>query len=843
MTDRRPWPDPPPARGQQDPPPQPPAWSATQSLPAAAPAAARDADIWSEHGRRLQFLGRVAIFELCSPLLLLDISRIMQPRTVEPGTVVCAEGDPGDAFYLVELGTLLVMAGEHPVARLGPGEFFGEMALLSGAPRAATVRAETAAELWAVPAADFQHLLDQHPALKGAVERAAALRRLELGTQEYGVEHHNLADLLRDKQEVRIGRDRDNDVVLDSRVVSAHHAVVRQFGDQFVITDLGSRNGTYVNGAEIRRGELKDGDAIWIGDQRLSFDRRDLRRVVEPRGIRIDVTGLRKEVKGGKNLLQDITLSVLPGEFVAIVGGSGAGKSTLMDAMSGVRPATGGQVRYNAEDYYSQRARYRTSLGYVPQDDIIHLDLPLRVTLDYAARLRLPPDTSGEDRASAVDGALDGLGLDQQGALKVGRLSGGQRKRASIGVELLTQPRVFFLDEPTSGLDPATDLQLMELMRELTHSGSTVVLTTHATKNVVLCDKVVFLARGGYLAYVGPPSQALEYFETDAFDRIYVKLAEEASPAEWAERFRASPLYARLLADQPDAAAPAAPVASPRGPRRLGARLREFAVLSGRNTQLYLRNPGRIVPLFVQPIAFSLLLIALFRSGLFEVDFDNPTAALQLLFIFVFTTFLFGLLYGIQEIVKEFPIFRRERLAGLGVVTYLLSKTTFLAPVLVVAAASMTLILSLTDHLPSGGFDFYAPLLLTLILTSFVGLSLALFTSSVAPTSQTATDLLSIWIMPQVLFSGAIFPVPAMNAAGRAISHVIALRWSFEAVGQVADLPELFAASPTPIGQSLLLQYETSFAGDVWQKWLILAVFIVVPLTLAAVILRRRTPS
>lgn len=798
----------------------------------------------NETVRLTQFLSRVGVFQVLSPLLLKDVAELLRPQPAAPGEVIVAEGEAADALYLVEQGTLTVEAGGRVLARLGPGEFFGEIALLSGGGRTATVRAESQALLHAIPAADFERLITQQPALGEAVRRAAALREQARVTQEYGVEQINLAGLLADRPQLTIGRHPDNDVVLESRVVSSRHALLRRLGDAYLLEDLGSSNGTYVNGAEIRGTELKDGDQIWIADTKLVFDRRQLSRVIEPKGIRVDAVGLRKVVKGGTNLLADISLSILPGEFVAIVGGSGAGKSTLMDALSGVRPATGGRVAYNGQDFYPRRALYTTQLGYVPQDDIIHRDLPLRVTLDYAARLRLPPDTPPAERAAAVDSALSQLGLSEHANTYVNRLSGGQRKRASIGVELLTQPRIFYLDEPTSGLDPATDLAMMRLLRELTATGSTVVLTTHATKNVELCDKVVFLAKGGNLAFFGSPQRALEYFGTEAFDEIYT-LLEDGDPAAWAEKFRASPEYQEVLAQQvelPSDPEPTGKVAAPRGQRGLRLRLRQFATLSRRTAELYLRNRGRTIPLFVQPLAFTLLLLALFRTGVFDADNTNLSAPTQLLFIFTFTIFLFGLLWGIQEIVSEFSIFQRERLVNLGVVPYVLSKATFLVPVMAFGIGLMTGILAVTDRLPDAGFgDTYAPLLLTLFLMGLVGLSLALFSSAVAPSSQAATDMLSIWIMPQVLFSGAIFPVPEMALPGRVIAAFVPLRWAFEGVGRVVDLPAFYEASGSPIAQSLLLQYESSFSRDVWQNWVILGAFVVVPVVVAMVVLVRRT--
>src|SRR6266536_3502231 len=230
-------------------------------------------------------------------------------------------------------------------------------------------------------------------------------------------------------------------------------------------------------------------------------------------GYRIDVAGLTRTVRGGLTVLSDVAFSVQPGELVAVVGGSGAGKTTLLEAVAGVRPPTGGDtgtVTYNGAELLRNLDAVRASMGYLPQDDIIHKDLPLRTTLRYAAELRLAgPVTKAQidERVSETLGALD---LTQRADVRVGSLSRGQRRRASIGVELLTGPGMFFLDEPTSGLDPSTGADIMRLLRRLADAGSTVLLTTYAPEDIRTCDKVLFLARGGRLAFFDSPAQARE---------------------------------------------------------------------------------------------------------------------------------------------------------------------------------------------------------------------------------------------------------------------------------------------------------------------------------------------
>jgi ABC-type multidrug transport system ATPase subunit len=747
------------------------------------------------------------------------------------------------------LATTADIGGEpRELARLGPGDVFGEAALLGEGHRSGTVRAVTDAELWTLPRDEFQRLLERHPEIGRVVRHASDERGGRGESASFEIQERSLTDLGENGQDIRIGRTADNDIVFASPLVSRHHAVIEKTGNGFRLRDLGSVNGTYLNGVPVRTADLSDGDEVWVGDERLVFDRRAVHRSTEPHGIRLDASDLSTVVAGDKQLLHDISLSILPGEFVAIVGGSGAGKTTLMDALSGVRPATRGRVLYNGRDYYRHLAIFRSVLGYVPQDDIIHTELPLRLTLRHSGKLRLPPDTPREELDAAVDKALEELELTGQADIRVGRLSGGQRKRSSIGVELLTQPRIFFLDEPTSGLDPFIDGQMMRLLRRLADNGSTVTLTTHATKNVMLCDKVVFLASGGHLAFVGPPRRALKYFAADDFDDIYRRLAEELSPEEWSERFRASDDYRQLQAEQllptPSEGDGAGPTVvddtPPPGGLRRG--LRQFAVLSRRTFDLYAKNPKTLPSLIMPPILFSLLALALFKSGTFD-SHTNSAACLQVSFLIAFSAFIFGLLFAVQEIVKEFPIFRRERMVNLGVAPYVLSKMTFLAPLLALLIVVMVAILRVANRLPDSGFDVYGPLLLTLILTGFVGLALALLTSAFVSSSQQATDFLSVWIMPQVLFGGALIAVSAMNIVGKVIAALSPVRWSFEAVGQIVDLGGQFRDDQSRVGPGLAIQYGDTFTRDHLQNWLILAVMIVVPLVLTCVVLRRKTET
>ena len=239
----------------------------------------------------------------------------------------------------------------------------------------------------------------------------------------------------------------------------------------------------------------------------------------QPRGFCVRVDDLSRRVRvrgrGEITLLDGVSFSVAAGELVAIVGPSGAGKTTLLGAVAGIAPKSAGSVRFDGIDVHANQAKFRGVIGYVPQDDIIHADLPLEHTLRYAARLRLPSSTTSAEIDAAVAGAMDAVGLADHADVRVGTLSGGQRKRASIAVELLTEPRAFFLDEPTSGLDPATSTELIAQLRQLADRSSTVVFTTHSAEDLDLCDRVVFMARGGRAGFVGTVDDALDHFAVE----------------------------------------------------------------------------------------------------------------------------------------------------------------------------------------------------------------------------------------------------------------------------------------------------------------------------------------
>jgi ABC-type multidrug transport system ATPase subunit len=550
------------------------------------------------------------------------------------------------------------------------------------------------------------------------------------------------------------------------------------------------------------------------------------------RGIRVDVEGVSQRVRG-QQTLRDVSLTIAPGDLAAVVGVSGAGKTTLLETLAGWRAPDQGTVRYDGAACHASLDALRTSLGYVPQDDIIHGELSLGRTLWYAARLRLPAGTAKRQVDEVVRDVLQVLGLADRAGVSVGSLSGGERKRASIGVELLTAPRLFFLDEPTSGLDPATAADFMRLLRRLADRGTTIVLTTHSVSDLDTCDKIIFLRRDGSLAFAGSAGQAREHFGIARLEEVYLLLDGE-SPDGWPGRFATSP-----------AAGPVAPrpVAPPPGVLTAGRRpgaIRQWALLTRRAIEIQQRSRLTLAILLGSPAMVVAMFVVLFRPDAFAPADPSPNGTLMTGFWVAFAGFFFGLSYGLPQICAEFPIVRREHHAGVGIGPYVLSKLAVLAPLLAITDAATLGVLRVLGRLPASGAAETGALFLTLLLASVAAFALGLLTSAAVTGPSQAIVAMPMLCFPQVLFCGAFIPVPAMAAAGRLISYAMSNRWAFEAFGQVAGLPRLWAGGGSPLGPPLLASYGGTFSHPAWVDWVILSGFTVAFLVAARVVLGLR---
>jgi ABC transport system ATP-binding/permease protein len=544
----------------------------------------------------------------------------------------------------------------------------------------------------------------------------------------------------------------------------------------------------------------------------------------EPAGVHVDVLDVSVHA-GDVELLHDISLSIRPGELVALVGGSGAGKTTLLETMAGLRRPSSGAVTYDGVAGGLRAG----DIGFVPQDDIIHRALPLRRTLRYAAKLRLPAGTARHEVDTIVDDTLRDLELADRRDVTVGDLSGGQRKRASIAVELLTRPRAFLLDEPTSGLDPATSADVLRLVRKLADRGVTVVMTTHDPAEIEVCDRVVFLARHGHLAFAGTPDEARRYFAVGNLAHAYDRLAQERTPLLWEEHLAASEGTARTLHQRVTSTAP---VVQPRSGASL---LRQCALLAQRNADILVRSGLTLAVLIGSPILVISMMAVLFAPGGFERPGPGSLGPVQTLFWVAFAGFFFGLTYGLLQIVGELSVFRRERFAGLSIVAYLGSKVAVLLPVLAMVNVAMLAVLRTLDRLPDASLRTYGLLLVTLMAESLCALALGLLTSAAVADAAQATLALPMLCFPQVLFAGAVVPTTEMAEPGRVISVAMATRWAFEAFGRGLHLDALDRSAPA------ISLYSDAFSGSAWTGSVVLAVLGLLFIVSAAVVLATRT--
>lgn len=636
-----------------------------------------------------------------------------------------------------------------------------------------------------------------------------------------------------------IGRSGDG-IVLGSPLVSRRHAELVREGEQHRIRDLGSTNGTLVNGRRIRERVLVSGDVIRIGAFRLVYDGTRLDVYDERGAVRITARGLWHSVianRAPRALLHDLSFTVELREFVAIVGPSGAGKSTLLALLAGIYPPTQGDILLNGESLAADTTRFRPLIGYVPQDDALHGALSLGEGLAYAAALRLPDDTTPADAARRAAQVAAAVGLDDASSTPIGALSGGQRRRASIATELLRDPPLLFLDEPAAGLDPGRERQLMQTLRTIADSGRTVVLVTHATANISQCDLVAVLA-AGQLIYYGPPAAISTYFgvATGDFAGLYTLIAA-SDPLALALRYRDSALYDEFVTAR-DQQRPAAPAARVIASERQSSAGRQFRILLRRGFQLMLHDPRTLAVLITQAPVLGLLIALVARRDAFVGANATLGEAQKTLFLPVIIAIWCGILVGTRT-VAEWPILIRERLAGLRAAPYVLA--AFAAPAALVALQALLLLaaLALRLPLPAQGVLGAAPLeiLITLVLTALAALAIGLAIAAAGRTAARASALLPPVLALQVLFGGVLFDLGDGGVA-RALSWLVPARPAADALAatlRIADLPLLPGGAPLALASA---DYAATPAV-LLSRWAVLVLHTAVALGITTLLVRR----
>ncbi|MFC6931234.1 ATP-binding cassette domain-containing protein [Actinomadura yumaensis] len=601
---------------------------------------------------------------------------------------------------------------------------------------------------------------------------------------------------------LRIGRAPDNDVVLSDLVVSRHHAELRTLGPgQREIVDLGSHNGTYVNGVRVERAAFGEDDLLGVGHATFRLVGEELREFVDTGDVSVSVEGLTVRTPEGKVILDGVGFPIPERSLVAVIGPSGAGKSTLLGAVTGTRPATEGTVRYDSRDLYADYDELRHRIGLVPQEDILHTQLGTRKALLFAAELRFPGDTRKEEREQRVDEVLAELGLTPHAGTRIDRLSGGQRKRVSVALELLTKPSLLFLDEPTSGLDPGLDKTVMEMLAELAHDGRTVIVVTHSVANLDTCDRLLVLVPGGRLAYYGPPDEGLAHFGKKSWAEVFQAFDRDPE-RDWAAEFRASPRFARYVAYAQGQRGDRTEARPPTPPPAQQSRFAQLSTLCRRYLAVIASDRSYLVLLGVMPLILGGLTAALpADKGLAGPPESNQDAAAKLM-VLVFAACFAGTGNAVRELVKERTIYRRERAAGLSAGVYLMSKLMVLGLITGLQAIVLVLIgLVWVDKPSSGTFTSVLPeLMLSMGLLGVVSMTLGLLVSASVNSSEKTLPLLIVISMGQLVLCGALVRLVGLPGLEQ-LAWLSPSRWGMGAAAATVDLDTITppAEDPDPL--------------------------------------------
>lgn len=629
------------------------------------------------------------------------------------------------------------------------------------------------------------------------------------------------------KRELTIGRDRQCDIALPHISVSKLHARILHDQGGYSIQDNGSTNGVLVNHRRITgRVRLHEKDVITITNSKLIFTAAGIFYCYYRTGISVDASDIViRRGRGKRSFITSnhVNLHVKPGELVAIIGGSGAGKSTILNCMCGYLKPTQGQVYINGVNLYQNFDALKKLVGYVPQSDIVYDNLTLHDMLLYTAKLRLPQDTTLSEREAAISRAIQLVELTEKRNSLIKSLSGGQRKRASIAVELLSDPNLLFLDEPASGLDPGTERNLMQSLRTMANGGKTVILVTHSTLQLEMCDKIVFMGKGGNLCFYGSYQDALQFFGVKDIVDVYQQMNEHAQA--WSAKFS----QMRPGAGQ---VRPGSSVSKQVKKRHF----RQLLVLSARYGKLVANDRQRLVLLLAQAPLLAML-ISFVANG---EEFAQYEMTKSLLFALSCSAFWVGMLNAIQEICKERTILKREYMTGLSLSSYVISKVLVLGVLCLIQSAMITGVFAATVGLPDEGVALspFWEVLLTTFLTAVSATAMGLFVSSLFTNADRAMTVAPILLMPQILFSGLIFK---LSGATEIISWIAICRWSMEGYGTTANLnalPLRLQQQGIQIPHEAEAFFDFTFSHLI-SAWGILVGFAVLFLFLARMVLKK----
>lgn len=665
------------------------------------------------------------------------------------------------------------------------------------------------------------------------------------------------------KKVTKIGRSSRCDISLDHVAVLRTHCRIVKESDGYYLEQVRSSATVQYNGMNMSsKQKLSDMDRFLIGDMQFIYQNDMLHYIQIIEGLSVDVSHLFKIVGKGKkekSINKDVNLSINPSEFVAIIGGSGAGKSTLLKCLCGYSKISKGNVTIAGEDLASNYNSLKQLIGYVPQEDIVYADLTLEKMLYYTAKLRMPDDSTKEEIQRRIDSALSAVELEGKRDVLIKKLSGGQKKRASIAVELLSDPKLFFLDEPTSGLDPGTERNLMLTLKDMAQNGKTVVLVTHTPLNLHLCDKIIVMGTGGRLCFCGTPQEAQQFFGVHDLVDMYEKINTNAE--HWASKYDA------IVANSSNNIIQNAPVKKKKKRvKRKNSSWRQMRVLTSRYVSLQMNDLKRmLIQLLMAPGLGLILYAALNQTYPFKASFDTQKLALTL----ACCAFWVGLFNSIQEICKESSIYRRERMANLKLMPYVVSKVVVTAVLDLIQTILMVWVVGIFLGMPEQGMHFpYMPeleIFITTYLTMFSATCIGFVVSALVANSDQAISAAPILLIPQILFSGMIVELEGLIGK---ISYFISCRYACTAYCTTANINSLPSGFKTVLSglepKSVVFihtrysythkgdfyseieswfgeEFAQTFANPVTGSWFLLVVMSLAFIMMTVVVLKRKS--
>jgi ABC-type multidrug transport system ATPase subunit/pSer/pThr/pTyr-binding forkhead associated (FHA) protein len=604
---------------------------------------------------------------------------------------------------------------------------------------------------------------------------------------------------------MKIGRRPDNDIVVSDLGVSKQHAELRMSPTgRYQIIDMGSHNGTFVNGNRINQAELKDNDIIAIGHATYRLVGGELIEYVDDGRATFEAHELQVVVHDGhkdKILLDGITFPLAERSMMAVIGPAGAGKSTLLNALTGKRPATTGNVFYDYRDLYENYDELRQRIGFVPQESVTHDQLTAKTALGYQAELRFPPDTGETERAQRVGEVLDELSMTRHAETRIDRLSGGQKKRVNIGMELLTKPSLLFLDEPTSPLDPHLKRDMFTQMRKMANkdaaTGQSVIVITHDVESKLIdqCDRLIVLQPGGKMAYFGPPADGLKYFSAGDWADVFQRFADEPE-RDFAAEYRSSPDFVKYVATPISVRQRRLDAGRPAGQENARPKQRSSFDQIFTMARRYRRVMSADRVFLATCVLMPILLGALVRAtpshfGLVQsspVPGLNVTAT-QMLMILVMSCILSGTALSIREFIKERDIYERERMVGLSATAYLFSKVLVLSVISILQSLLITLVGLLGVKEPSSGVVIPGPaiteIFIALAVLSVTSMLIGLAISTLVTKGDQTMPILVGVTMVQVALSGGLFP---LTGAIGSVAMIAPARWGLGMVASTINL-------------------------------------------------------